>query len=555
MKRNWNSSEKKGLFDIYNEIWKRSSSFDICNESGEDMLLKEIAKKMEDKQVPHERSTLPADMDIQDLTQELVASCDEVVYLSEADGTVAGVIQRELLEYLGAHQEKGTFAKLLDNVQDGIIAVDASGRIFYLNKAYTDILNVKPHKIVGKYIQKIEPESLMTKVLETHRAEEDASKKIASVNKYVSTRIMPMFSGDVFVGAVSIFQDVTEMHALNKEVRKMSGIVGEYSKRLENLETLRGMGVLTQDKAYLNLLDQAAVVAQTDVPVLIRGENGVGKEVLANYIHRCSERKNAPMITVNCAAIPGELLESELFGYEEGAFTGAAKGGRKGKFELADKGTIFLDEIGDMPLVMQSKLLRVLQYGEIEKLGRQKSLHVDVRVIAATNQPLEQMITAKLFRQDLFFRLNIFTLAIPSLRDRPEDILLLADHFLQHFNRKYGKNMHLSSETCLQLQKQLWPGNVRELQGCIERAVILENEELLTAEMIPHAPQTKRHLEKAVPEGSLRELLWDYEEQLLLQAVQGSEGNRNQAMKKLGLSRRTFYRKCSEHGVLKEKQQ
>lgn len=512
------------------------------------MLLKEIAKRIHEDDPIYPMSTLPEDLHVQDLTQELISPCEETVYLLNDAKNITGKIQKELLEYLGMHQREGTYAQLLNNVQDGIIAVDADGRIFYLNKAYTDILNVKPYKIIGKYIQQVEPDSYLTKVLESHRSEESAVKRIASVNKYVSLRILPMFSNGEFSGAVSIFRDVTEMYALNKEVRKMSGIVGEYSKQLQNLTTLRNMGVLTQDRAYLNILDQAAIVAQTDVPVLIRGENGVGKEVLANYIHQCSERKDAPLITVNCAAIPAELLESELFGYEDGAFTGAAKGGRKGKFELADKGTIFLDEIGDMPLVMQSKLLRVIQYGEIEKLGRQKKLHADVRIIAATNQPLEQMISEKAFRQDLFFRLNVFTLSIPPLRNRPGDILLLADYFIQYYNRKYGKNLRLSSETCLWLQNQAWPGNVRELQSCIERAVILENEDLLTSG-IPSRETSIKTFSQQTANGTLKDMLWEYEEHLLQQALQASEGNRSRAMAQLGLSRRTFYRKCAEHGL------
>ena len=513
------------------------------------MLLKEIAKRIHEDDPIYPMSTLPEDLHVQDLTQELISPCEETVYLLNNAKNITGKIQKELLEYLGMHQREGTYAQLLNNVQDGIIAVDADGRIFYLNKAYTDILNVKPYKIIGKYIQQVEPDSYLTKVLESHRSEESAVKRIASVNKYVSLRILPMFSNGEFSGAVSIFRDVTEMYALNKEVRKMSGIVGEYSKQLQNLTTLRNMGVLTQDRAYLNILDQAAVVAQTDVPVLIRGENGVGKEVLANYIHQCSERKNEPLITVNCAAIPAELLESELFGYEDGAFTGAAKGGRKGKFELADKGTIFLDEIGDMPLVMQSKLLRVIQYGEIEKLGRQKKIYADVRVIAATNQPLEQMISEKAFRQDLFFRLNVFTLSIPPLRNRPGDILLLADYFIQYYNRKYGKNLRLSSETCLWLQNQAWPGNVRELQSCIERAVILENEVLLTSS-IPSRETSTKTFSQQTTNGTLKDMLWEYEEHLLQRALQASEGNRSRAMAQLGLSRRTFYRKCAEHGLL-----
>ena len=517
------------------------------------MILRDIAEKLRPGDAADMESVLPETLRVQDVTPELLAACGPVICLLDQDGGCGYKIRRELLEYLNFQQRKDTFSQLLNSVRDGIIAVDAAGRVFYLNQAYLDILNAKPYKIVGKYIQQVEPDSLLTQVLTTRRAAESPAKRIASVNKYVSVRIFPLFSGEVFAGAVSIFQDVTELYALNKEVKKMTSIVDEYSDQLNSLTTVRNMGILTQDRTYLNILDQAAVVARTDVPVLIRGENGVGKEVLANYIHQCSGRKDAPLITVNCAAIPAELLESELFGYEEGAFTGALKGGKKGKFELADKGTIFLDEIGDMPLTMQSKLLRVIQQGEIEKLGRQRNLHVDVRILAATNQPLEQLIAEKRFRQDLFFRLNVFTLQIPPLRERPGDVVLLTDYFMKHFNHKYGKAMRLSSEVYLHLQEQHWPGNTRELQGCIERAVILEDENLLL-QGLPH-PQRQSGRPSAdapPPQGTLRELTRAYERRLLQQALSDAGGKRSEAMKRLGLSRRTFYRKCAEHGLLEK---
>ncbi len=443
--------------------------------------------------------------------------------------------------------------QILDRVQDGIIAVDADGCIFYLNPAYTRILNVEPRKIIGRHIQDVEPGSLLAQVLVSHESAEDDTRMVASLNRYVSTRVFPLFEGETFTGAAALFRDVTELHDLNSEMEKMTSIVGEYSKQLMNLSTIRSMGIITQDRAYLNTLDQAAVVAQTDVPVLIRGENGVGKEVLANYIHQCSARKDFPLITVNCAAIPAELLESELFGYEEGSFTGALKGGMKGKFELADKGTIFLDEIGDMPLTMQSKLLRVIQSGELEKVGRQKNLKVDARIIAATNQPLDQLIEKKLFRQDLYFRLNTFTLQIPSLRERPGDVILLADHFVKYFNHKYRKSMRLSADAYARLQHQSWPGNVRQLQGCVERAVILEEERLLfDAPSQPSSSLSPPQPETLLPAGSLNELLWAYEDQLLRQALSESGGSRGKAIERLGLSRRTFYRKCAEHGLSRE---
>lgn len=516
------------------------------------MLLKDIAIKLREDERPKGVKCLPSQLHVHDLTPATLSGHGETVYISGPDGCCFGKLQRELLEYLYLRQRKNDLLQILDCIQDGIIAVDADGRIFYLNPAYTRILNVAPRKILGRRIQDVEPGSLLAQTLLTHKATEDGARMVASLNRYVSTRIFPLFEGTAFTGAAALFRDLTELHDLNSEMEKMTSIVGEYSKQLMNLSTVRSMGIITQDRAYLNTLDQAAVVARTDVPVLIRGENGVGKEVLANYIHQCSARKDFPLITVNCAAIPAELLESELFGYEEGSFTGALKGGMKGKFELADKGTIFLDEIGDMPLTMQSKLLRVIQSGELEKVGRQKNLKVDTRIIAATNQPLDQLIEEKLFRQDLYFRLNTFTLCIPPLRERPGDIILLADHFVKHFNHKYHKSMRPSAEAYARLQRQSWPGNVRQLQGCVERAVILEEERLLFDPLPQAAPLPPAAQPEALPPGSLHELLWAYEDQLLRQALSESSGSRAQAIQRLGLSRRTFYRKCAEHGLTRE---
>ena len=516
------------------------------------MYLGEIAEKVQMEEQVEAGSTLPASCPVCEVTEQRLAACGETIYLLDQNGTCDRKIKKELLEYLLHQRRERLYLQMLDHVQDGIIAVDQDGRIFYLNPAYTDSLKVKPHKIIGRYIQQVEPNSLLTRVLKTRRPVESASQRIASIDRYVSLRILPIYVQGEFAGAVSIFRDVTELHELNQEVRKMTSIVGEYSRQLSDLSALRNMGILTQDRAYLSTLDEAVVVARTDVPILIRGENGVGKEVLANYIHQCSARKSAPLITVNCAAIPAELLESELFGYEAGAFTGAVKGGKKGKFELADKGTIFLDEIGDMPLAMQAKLLRVIQSGEIEKLGRQRDIRVNVRILAATNQPLEQLIAEKQFRQDLFFRLNVFTLRIPPLRERPGDIVLLANHFVAHFNRKYQKEMKLSSAAYAYLRTQNWPGNVRELQGCIERAVILEDERFLSEKTAVRT--TEIPAEEFSPwEGSgLREQIWRYEGELLRRTLEKAQGNRTAAMEQLGLSRRTFYRKCAEHGLFKK---
>ena len=308
--------------------------------------------------------------------------------------------------------------------------------------------------------------------------------------------------------------------------------------------------MIGQDPQFRTLLSRAVTAAKTDATVLIRGENGVGKEGFAKLIHQASPRRNRPFITVNCAAIPEALIESELFGYEEGSFTGARKGGKLGKFELAQGGTLFLDEVGDMPLIMQSKLLRVLQGGEIEKVGREENVAVDVRIVAATNQPLEELIEQRRFRADLYYRLNVVPLSIPPLRERQGDILPLAYHFLDRYNERYQKSAVISRGAAQALLSYDWPGNVRQLQNCIESAVILcGQEEIDPADL--SLGTIARPVEAAQPAetrqyGTLREETIRFEGQLLRAVLEQCGGDRDETAHRLGISRRTFYRKWSE---------
>lgn len=318
--------------------------------------------------------------------------------------------------------------------------------------------------------------------------------------------------------------------------------------------------LISQDVNFQKMLDQAEIVAKTDATILIRGENGSGKEVLANFIHANSLRANKPLVVVNCASIPESLIESELFGYEEGSFTGAKKGGKIGKFQMAEGGTIFLDEIGDMPYGMQAKLLRVLQEGEVEKIGRQKRIPVNVRVIAATNQPLEQLIAENRFRMDLFYRLNVVSFLIPPLRERKNDIVALSQHFLDTFNAKYDKHVYMSHEILRGLQRFSWPGNVRELRNCIESAVIMSREDQLSWQDLPEYirgsseqqilvyKKTMDELkeERAESVTDLKDALSKYEQYLIRSMVRQCGGNKEAAAKRLNISKRSLYRKLNE---------
>ncbi len=306
---------------------------------------------------------------------------------------------------------------------------------------------------------------------------------------------------------------------------------------------------------FLKLKSVAAQLSHTVSTVLITGESGTGKELFAHAIHNCSNRRNHPFVKINCAALPENLLESELFGYEEGAFTGARKGGKHGKFELAMGGTIFLDEIGDMPLTMQTKLLTVLQDRVVERVGGTKPIFINVRVIAATNRNLERMVKEQKFRQDLFYRLNVVTLNIPPLRDRNEDIPPLVDTLVKKINDKLGTSIKKVSNKVIELmQNYSWPGNIRELENLLERAINLADmnrENIITIKHFPHLAEnaySPSNQDNANP-ATLSESLERLEKQIIIQALGKTNGNKVQAAKMLGIYTSALYRKLAKYGL------
>lgn len=474
---------------------------------------------------------------------------DAIYEVTDEQNRKIGEIKGERLAYLAQSSVELNLEQIINAFDEGLVVIDASGRICYGNEAYSRIVGVPMSRIVCKNLYVIEKDALILRILQDGKPVTAEKQLVRSVNKYVSLRAFPIFQEGKIVGAFSIFRDVTELNQLNQEVERITGVAEEFSSRINHRAQLSNLQIVSRNPAYMNLISQAVTVAKTDASVLIRGENGVGKEIFTNLIHSSSLRREKPFITVNCAAIPETLIESELFGYEEGAFTGSKKGGKVGKFQLAHGGTLFLDEIGDMPLSMQAKLLRVLQEGEIEKLGRERNIPVDVRVIAATNQPLEKMILNKQFRSDLYYRLNVISLNIPPLRQRREDIMPLADHFLRRYNDKYQKNTVLSRQACDILEAYDWPGNVREMKNCIESCVVLCAGEEITPAQLPAtirllAPPDAAHPAEINGEyGTLRDEVEAYERHLITKALETCGQNREQAARRLGISRRTLYRK------------
>lgn len=449
---------------------------------------------------------------------------------------------------------------VLDELHDAVVAIDMDGVIFYANEAYNRVLGVPVGAVLGRNMFEIEPGATLLKTLRSGRAITKNGVFIDSAQHYVEVNAFPLFDDTGMRGAASVFRDTTEVKQLSQKLERTAQVAAEYNRQIEAQTILKKNGIIGESRPFLASVVRATTAASTNATVLLRGESGVGKEVFARLVHQNSERRDKPFIAVNCAAIPENLIESELFGYEEGAFTGAKRGGQLGKFQLAEGGTLFLDEIGDMPQPMQAKLLRVLQEGEIEKVGRQRSIRVDVRLVAGTNRPLERMIEEGKFRQDLFYRLNVVPIVIPALRDRGNDVVLLAAHYLKQYNKKYHKNVTLSEESYRLLQNYDWPGNIRELQNLLESCVVLcSRGVILPADFPDGLYQGKRkrvsaeaQLPEALPE-RLDDAVARCEELLIRNALKKEKGDRQAAADRLGVSKRTLYRKAEQYKIeLKE---
>ncbi|MYL60473.1 PAS domain-containing protein, partial [Virgibacillus halodenitrificans] len=368
------------------------------------------------------------------------------------------------------------FETVLENAYHCFVIVDAKGLITYMNKTYCDFIEVNRDEIIGKHVEEVIENTRMHIVARTG-IEEIADLQYIRGNHMIANRI-PVYANGEIVGAVGtvLFRDTKEWMKMNSHIKDLMLEVEHYRSQLNDRYgvTYSLHDIVGSSPRLSKIKNQVKKVAPGDVTILLRGESGTGKELFAHSIHHLSERNQKPFIKVNCAAIPEHLLESELFGYTEGAFTGAKKGGKLGKFQLADGGTIFLDEIGDMPLNAQVKILRVLQEGEVEAIGSVQTQKIDVRVVAATNQSLEKLIQEGRFREDLFYRINVIQLHIPSLNERADDIRVLAKYILTKVTNRSGKRVLYFDPQVLEfLTNYSWPGNIRELENVIESAVHL----------------------------------------------------------------------------------
>lgn len=436
---------------------------------------------------------------------------------------------------------------IIDTAYEWIVVVDHQGKIMYMNKNYCDFLEVNREEVIGTHVTKVIENTRMHIVVQTGE-EEIGSPHYIKGNYMIANRI-PIYSEHSIVGAVGavIFKDTKALNKMNSHIKSLMSQLQTY---IEDWQENNGAkytlnDIKTVSKQVLELKEKVKNIASGDISVLIRGESGTGKELFAHSIHQLSERSQNPFIKINCGAIPEHLLESELFGYEEGAFTGAKKGGKKGKFVLAHGGTIFLDEVGDMPLNMQIKLLRVLQEKEVEPVGAVKPIPVDVRVIAATNRPLEQMIEENRYREDLFYRINVIPFRIPPLRERPEDIGPLTQFFIEKVSKRTGKRITAIDDEVMSIFNQhQWPGNLRELENVVEAAIHLTSGEKIEISSLPDYLVDDPKL--LIGQKTLKEILEDTEKRVLEKTLQKYSDDKQLAAKALGISKSSMYEKLKK---------
>ncbi|MCM3704594.1 MULTISPECIES: sigma 54-interacting transcriptional regulator [Cytobacillus] len=443
---------------------------------------------------------------------------------------------------------------IIQSSEEAISVVDENGEGILINPAYSRLTGLEEEKVIGKPATAdiSEGESVHMKVLQTRRAMRGVAMRVGPKRKDVIVNVAPVIVDGKLKGSVGVIHDVSEIQNLNRELNRARQIIRTLEAKY-SFEDIIG----TSEEMTI-AIEQARLGAKTPATVLLRGESGTGKELFAHAIHNASDRKYNKFIRVNCAALSESLLESELFGYEEGAFSGAKRGGKRGLFEEADKGSIFLDEIGELTANTQAKLLRVLQEHEITRVGGTKPISIDVRIIAATNVNLEKGIADGTFREDLYYRLNRMPIHIPSLRRRKEDIPLLCSRLIQKINQEYGRNVEGVTEQAVdKLMAYNWPGNVRELDNILGRAIIFMNynetqiEERHIPDLGANNPSPTIEVSEEVQNKSLNKMVEQYEARVIRQTLQKLDGNKTKTAKVLGLSVRNLYYKLEKYEIAK----
>lgn len=441
--------------------------------------------------------------------------------------------------------------RILESVNVAIFIDDGEGYELWINKAAEELYGIDRNQVIGKNMSDLEREGIFSPSLTSTIIKERVGQSIIHENimgKKLMTSGVPVFNDNNEIEmVVTSSVDITRLVALENELQQAQ----EALEQFKGYEGFPFGEMVVTSHVMQNIMTLSKRLAQVDSNILITGESGTGKGLIAKLIHDNGKGKDFPFVSINCGAIPDNLLESEFFGYEQGAFTGSKKGGKKGLFEIAHNGTVFLDEIAELPLNLQVKILKVIQDREIQKVGGVESIPVNVRIIAATNKSLEDMIEKGTFREDLFYRLNVVPIKIPPLRERPEDILSMIRYFLKKNNEKFGEDKNFTSNTIAVMLKYGWPGNVRELENIIEMLVITTKGKTIVPDDLPEHMRnaTKSQIEVALKRGlGLKETLEITERQILLAASKEYDTTRKIA-NYLGVDQSTVVRKLKKYNI------
>ncbi len=452
----------------------------------------------------------------------------------------------------GIQQELEIYKLIFESIYNGCMVTDENGYITHFNGPYGQFLGLEPAKQIGKHCTEVIENTRMHIVAKSGKPEINHSQKIKGQNMVVQ-RIPIKKNGEVIaVFGQVMFKDIRDVRKLAEKLSLLETKVELYEKELYSLRsTYYTLDSIVGVSNCVQVLKRDALrAAGLNFPVLITGESGTGKELFAHAIHNASNRRLHPFIRINCSAIPKDLLESELFGYEKGAFTGASSNGKPGKFELAHHGTMFLDEISDLPIEMQPKLLRVLEEKELERIGGNSLIRTDFRLVAATNQNLEQMLEEGKFRQDLFYRLNVIPIHIPPLRERQEDIMPLAEHLLKQICQEASipeKKIDLQSQEAL--KNYNWPGNVRELSNVIGRVLSYLEKDTIHLCDLPFYLYSKHKNHNSSNYSSLKNLQAGAEKDAIRSALESTDYNKSQAANLLGIHRTLLYKKMKKYNL------
>jgi PAS domain S-box-containing protein len=459
--------------------------------------------------------------------------------------------------------------EMLNKLKDGIYITDEEGITTYVNDAFLNLSGLTREQIIGESVYDLRknnvlPNSCCAKVIETKGT-------VSTINNYYKGQRCLVSGSPIFdengnlKNTIAVIRDVSELDVLMKNITKEKNlfIINNDFNDFNNFDNFNNFNIKNKDiikepinnnEKMKNMYNKAKKMAKVDSTILILGETGVGKDFMASYIYNSSNRNNGKFIKINCGAVPEHLLESEFFGYEEGAFTGAQKGGKKGLFEEANGGVLYLDEIGDMPYTLQVKLLSAINDKMFYRIGGTTPVEFNARIIAATNIDLKQQVLEKKFRADLYYRLNVVSFIVPPLRQRKEDIIPLSQQFLEYYNNKYGKNCYFKTDCLESFLIYEWPGNIRELKNIIERLVLLTDEALISKEFFREQIMAKdsdsqiEDTKLATDDKTLKDKLDDYERSII-ELTLASTKNMREAASKLGVDLSTLVRKKQKHRI------